>query len=95
MLNEKQLKELNSRGIIISELNFTVNKFGKQLRKIGGKIMELEFEKVECPQCDSEGRIRCPICMTLLCDADCSVCEGEGYVKCKWCGGTGFVKIPK
>jgi len=57
--------------------------------------MASEFEIVECPQCDGEGRIRCPISLTLLCDAECPACGGEGYIECKWCGGTGFVKIPK
>ena len=56
--------------------------------------MSSKFKKVDCPQCDGEGRIRCPIRLTM-CDAECPACGGEGYVECKWCGGTGFVKIPK
>lgn len=55
------------------------------------------FKMVNCPQCDGEGSVRCPLTPVglTLCDVDCSQCGGEGDIKCPSCNGKGDVKIPK
>ena len=59
--------------------------------------MKNKFKKMDCPQCHGECVVRCPLAPTgfTLCEADCPKCRGEAQIKCPWCGGKGFVKIPK
>lgn len=57
--------------------------------------MKNKFEKLDCPKCEGECVVRCPLAPAGLCDVDCLECGGEQYIKCQWCGGKGFIKIQK
>lgn len=51
---------------------------------------EVEYETVECPDCDGSGKVECKSCFGD--DEECSICYGEGEVECSDCDGYGTIE---